>query len=86
MASLYEDLIAAGVVVCNNCSDLYFEWTPVSREILKSHKAEVCKSSLFTSQDPKDNKATWCDTPFAYDSFWQNVVNKSRSRGVESGS
>ncbi len=85
MATLYEDLRDAGVKICNHCSDLYFEWTEVSREILRKHKAEVCKSSLFTSQAPEDNKATWCDTSFAYDPFWQMVANKSKARQQTDG-
>ena len=80
MATLYEDLRDAGVKICNHCSDLYFEYTDVSREILKRHKDQVKLSSLFTSQVPEDNKATWCDTSFAYDPFWQRAENEAEAK------
>lgn len=83
MATLYEDLRDAGVKICNHCSDLYFEWTDVSREILKKHKEQAKLSRLFTSQSPEDNKATWCDTSFAYDPFWQRVENEARARASD---
>lgn len=83
MATLYEELVAAGVKVSNHCSDLYFEYTDVSREILKRHKDKVKLSSLFTSQHPDDNKATWCDTSFAYDPFWQRAENETRAREIK---
>lgn len=80
MATLYEDLRDAGVKICNHCSDLYFEYTDVSREILSRHKDQIKLSSLFMSQHPGDNKAVWCDTSFAYDPFWQRVENEARAR------
>lgn len=83
MATLYEDLRDAGVKICNHCSDLYFEYTDVAREILKRHKDQVKLSSLFTSQHPDDNKATWCDTSFAYDPFWQRAENEARAREIK---
>jgi hypothetical protein len=74
--TIYEALVAAGVNVANHCSDLYFEWTPVSQAIRKQYPEN--KVSLFTSQDPADNKAVWCEIAFAYDPFWDMVFNKKR--------
>jgi len=78
--SLYQELKAAGVKIGNHCSDLYFEWTPESREILKRHKELVKRSSLFTSCDPADNRATWCDTPFEYIPFWESKLLSKEMR------
>lgn len=80
MTTLYEDLVAAGVKIGNHCSDLYFEWTEAAQEILKRHKAERKLSSLFISQHPADNKATWCSTSFAYDPFWQRAENEASAK------
>lgn len=80
MATLYEELVAAGVKIGNHCSDLYFEWTDTSSEILKRHKAEQKLSSFFTSKDPADNGATWCDVSFAYEPFWQRAENEARAK------
>ena len=74
--SLYQALVAAGIPVSNHCSDLYFQWTDESRAIRKQYP-EIKRCSLFTSQDPADNKATWCDAPFQFDPFWEKVWNKA---------
>lgn len=80
MATLYQELVAAGVKIGNHCSDLYFEWTDVSSEILKRHEAEWPPGSFFTSKDPADAGATWCEVSFAYDPFWQRVENEARAK------
>lgn len=79
--TLYEALVAAGVKVSNHCSDLYFEWTPESRKIMKEYPDK--KGSAFVSQDPADNKAVWYDVPFAFDPFWEMAWNKKNKPVAE---
>jgi hypothetical protein len=80
--TLYQALHAAGVPISNHCSDLYFQLTPTSQRILSQYPEY--KGSIgpryFTSQDPADNGAQWCDVPFAFDPFWKAVADKAAAR------
>ena len=70
MASVYEQLKAAGCELDNHYSDLYVKATPESQKILTEHKA---RASVFTSQI--DN-ALWFEVPFAWEPFWDAVRAK----------
>lgn len=81
--TLYAALVAAGVKVANHCSDLYFEWTTVSQEILRQYPEK--RPSLFISQDPADNNAQWCEVALSFDPFWDLVFNKKRKPSTGEG-
>jgi hypothetical protein len=66
MKSLQQRLINAGIKIDHHATDLYFEDTLESREILREYKTEsavICKESYFIEE--VDNKP-WIKVPFAY--------------------
>ena len=68
-ASLYGDLLAAGIPLDNHESDLYFLDTPESRAIL-AHWPDLAKLALpFWSNLETDEK--WWDVPFAFLPWWE---------------
>jgi len=77
MASLYKDLVRAGIPTDNHESDLYVLDTPEARETIKKY---AYKFTTFTSDI--DGKR-WIDVPFAYEPFWEKV--ESRRQGAPSG-
>ncbi len=73
--TLYEALRAAGVVCDHHESDLYFEDTPESREILSHYPEKWELSSRFLSQiDGSD----WIEVPFAYTPWWRDKARTAR--------
>ena len=63
--TLYEELKRAGVRMSNYRSDLYFEDTETTREILGRHGKT---HSRFSNQVENE---TWIEVPFAYDPYWE---------------
>ncbi len=64
--SLYSDLLAAKVEISNHESDLYFEISDVSNDILTRHPEARPKRFL--------NQITytmWYEVYFAYDPWWE---------------
>lgn len=81
--TLYEDLIAAGVATDNHESDLYFEATPVAREIMQrrglinrtgKRRAESQSFQFFVSN--VDGKV-WVDAPFGFDPWWKRRIGRA---------
>ena len=68
MATLFQELTAAGCEIDNHESDLFVKDSPVSRSIIRRHSDSEDKRVLFRST--LDNEMWW-DIPFAYDPFWQ---------------
>lgn len=67
-ASLYRDLVAAGLKLDNHESDLYVEDTPEARAILArytTHKTNARPFRHAVTSKP------WLDVPFAFEPFWQ---------------
>lgn len=67
MATLYEELKAAGIETSNWQSDLYFPATPKALEILDKHPLQKSNATRFM-----DNitGAPWVDVPFAFIPYW----------------
>lgn len=63
-ASLYSELLAAGVEMGNHYSDLYVKASPASLGIILRHRAPV---NPFRSNI---DGSMWYDVPFAYDPYW----------------
>jgi hypothetical protein len=63
---IYDEMVAAGVPVDHNESDLYAKVTPESREIVQRYEF---KSIVRTFRNNADGKA-WYDIPFAYLPWW----------------
>lgn len=63
--SLYTDLIDAKVETSQWQSDLYFEWTEISKEILSKYPNQT--GGLFKNQV---NGKMWYCANFAYDPYW----------------
>jgi hypothetical protein len=77
MASLYKDLVRAGIPTDHHESDLYVLDTPAARETVKKYGY---KFQTFTSNI--DGKR-WLDVSFAYEPFWEK---KTQARmGAASG-
>ena len=77
MATLFQELTAAGCEIDNHESDLFVKDSPVSRNIIRRRCSadqimwnnDHCSTAvLFRST--LDNEIWW-DIPFAYDPFWQ---------------
>jgi hypothetical protein len=68
-ASLYGDLLAAGVPLSNHESDLYFADTPASRAILARWFQQARLATRFENQI---DGATWWDVPFAFLPWWED--------------
>jgi hypothetical protein len=69
MATLFQELIAAGCEIDNHESDLFVKDSPISRSIIKRYSdSSAAKATLFRSTS--DNEMWW-DIPFAYDPFWE---------------
>ena len=73
MASLFKDLVRAGIPTDHHESDLYVLDTPEARETIKKYGY---KFTTFTSD--VDGKR-WIDVPFAYAPFWE----KKRSHATK---
>lgn len=67
-ASLYGDLLAAGVPMDSHESDLYFPDTSQTREILARfpYSAKIARRFI----DRIDNEIWW-DVPFAFLPWWE---------------
>lgn len=65
MATLYDDLIAAGCETDSHESDLYVADTPEARDIMHKHGT--------TGQPFRSNVdgRIWLDVPFEFSPFWR---------------
>lgn len=70
--TLYETLVKNGIEVSNHYSDLYFERTPASVEIL--NKFELFKKNATTFKN-QITGTYWYDVPFAFDPYWESKIN-----------
>jgi len=66
MASIYEQMKAAGVAIDNHATDLYVPVNNTTTAILKGYKY---RSNVVTFVSQIDG-ALWYDIPFAYDPEW----------------
>jgi hypothetical protein len=79
--SLYQDLKDAGVPLCNHASDLYFQRSPKSMEILANYPEQ--SRSAFINQAPPHAGETWIDATFAYLPFWDKVSERSNQNSAQ---
>ena len=70
-ASLYGDLLAAGVPIDNHESDLYFPDTEQTRAILARFPHSSKLASTFKHQG---NGERWFEVPFAFLPWWEARV------------
>ena len=68
--TLYDELKENGITISNYRSTLYFESTPLSREILDRYPLQKASSSTFTDNITKQ---LWIDVPFEYMPFWRCI-------------
>ena len=68
-ATLYSDLLAAGVPMDNHESDLYFQDTADSRAILARFPDKAKLARPFWNA--LDSKETWWGVPFAFLPWWE---------------
>lgn len=66
-ATLYEQLVSAGVATDSHASDLYCEVTPTSSKIVTAYLGPDGNVTRFRSQI---DGRPWFEIPFAYDPFW----------------
>jgi len=72
MASIYEDLVKAGVQIDNYRSDLYAPNTKEVRDILKRDPQQPVEPFAVQPSHP-DRGQTWLRLPYAYLPFWEEV-------------
>jgi hypothetical protein len=80
-ATLYGDLLAAGVPMDNHESDLYFQDTPASRAILARFPDKAKLARPFWSALDSDQK--WWDVPFAFLPWWERRCAAEAMRAGE---
>lgn len=68
IATLYGDLLAAGVPMDSHESDLYFPDTRATRAILARFPESAKIANRFTDQEC----AGWWQVPFAYLPWWES--------------
>ncbi len=69
MATVYEELKAAGVPLDHHESDLYAKKTPTSTSIL-SRPGTLKYDPFYYEITSQLDGERWYDIPFAYDPFW----------------
>ena len=82
--SLYQRIVAAGILHTNHYSDLYFKSTPESEQILKEYAADWLEfyGSPFTisHQCPifknQVEGGIWRDCAFSFDPYWEKRMPK----------
>jgi hypothetical protein len=82
-ASLYQDLVDAGIPVDNHESDLYFQKSAAALEILDKYPEQSKLSSLFKNEAPPHVGEWWIEVPFAFMPFWYRISERSRNSSVE---
>lgn len=86
MKSLYQKLKEANVQMDSHESDLYFEITKESMEILRQHRIEWKEENgtPFDTESFRNNitGTLWMDVPLSYDPFWEAVAEKARLRSI----
>lgn len=80
--TLYEELKAAGVEIDHHESDLYFECTAESTQILDRHRSRTARASAFTS---KTTQRLWYEVPFAYDPYWEKRCQNKHPSDIVAG-
>jgi hypothetical protein len=65
---LYDDALASGCTIDHWESDLYLEWSAVTREVLRRWPDWKPERKIFRS--PADGKL-WCVVAFAYAPWWR---------------
>ncbi len=79
-ASLYGDLLAAGVPMDNHESDLYFPCTEQTRAILARFPYSEKIASRFLD---KTTGECWLDVPFAFLPWWEKRATVDSLRAGE---
>ena len=79
-ATLYGDLLAAGVPMDSHESDLYFADTADSRAILKRFPDCLSRSRNFENLN---DHSIWFDVPFAYLPWWERRCAAEAMRAGE---
>ena len=82
--SLYQRIVAAGILHTNHYSDLYFKSTPESEQILKEYAADYEAQNGGTY--PTGHMAPtfinqveggiWRNAAFAYEPYWEKRMPK----------
>lgn len=67
-ATLYGDLLAAGVQMDSHKSDLYFQDTPESLAILRKYPDSAHLAEPFTN---RLDGSRWWEVPFAFLPWWE---------------
>lgn len=65
--SLYTEMLAAGLVVGNHCSDLYVKDTPEAWAIFERYKHKVSRPERFISNT---GEGPCLDFAFLYEPYW----------------
>jgi hypothetical protein len=78
--SLYSELVAAGIPVSNHYSDLYFQASAQSIEILKRFPLERGNATWFWNQAPPHKGEQRVDVPFAFEPFWEEKLAQAKRR------
>lgn len=66
MASIYNQMIEAGVEVSSHESDLYVPVNDITNKIISNYKHKHNCTRFANNIDGK----LWIDIPFAYDPWW----------------
>ena len=75
-ATLYGDLLAAGVQMDSHESDLYFQDTPESLAILRKYPDSAQIAEPFTKLDG----SRWWEVPFAFLPWWERRTQAAEMR------
>jgi hypothetical protein len=78
-ATLYDELVEAGVEVRGRESDLSFKLDALASSILKKWTVDDQISQKFRSADPADAKAMICEIPFAFMPYWRKKKTRDSS-------
>lgn len=71
MASIYDDLLRAGIEVDHHRSDLYAPNTKEVRDILKRYPQQPVEPFAVQPSHP-DRGQAWVCIPYAYSPFWED--------------
>lgn len=78
--TLYDEMLAAGLVVGHHASDLYVKDTPEAWAILAPHLPTMSRPQRFKSNI--EGEGMCLDIPFGYTPFWDAVNAKVEARKV----
>lgn len=76
-ATLYDALKAAGIETASHASELYFPATPKALAILRTFPIQKSGATSFINQAPPNVGERWINVPFAYQPFWDKVIDKA---------